>query len=140
MAETWRISLRNVCVVGDGKLSPRQSLAWCSSQTSRVWGAPRLRNLLHTTHRVRRGRLSSCVCSICLEGPACHGQARPGLPSSPPNWELWVPQALKGQIIIRRESEAWAPQRATKINRGGGIGTAFLPLYFCFGQAVQRQE
>lgn len=66
--------------------------------------------------------------------------ARPGLPSSPPNWGLWVPKALKGQIIIRRESEAWAPQRAAKINRGGGVLNNLLLLYFCFGQAVQRQE
>lgn len=58
--------------------------------------------------------------------------ARPGLPSSLPNWGLWVPEALKGQIIIGRESEAWAPQSAAKINRGGGVLNSSPPFVLLF--------
>lgn len=58
--------------------------------------------------------------------------ARPGLPFNPPNRGLWVPKALKGQIIIGRESEAWAPQSAAKINRGGGVLNSFPPFVLLF--------
>ena len=56
--------------------------------------------------------------------------ARPALASCRSNTRLWVSKSLKGQIIIGRESEAWAPWRATKIKRGGGILNRFPPFVF----------
>jgi hypothetical protein len=66
-------------------------------------GKKKKKNLLYKMQWVRRRALSAFAQNVL---PAT---ARPGLPSRPPNQGLWVTKAPKGQIIIGRESKAWAP-------------------------------
>lgn len=116
MAEAQRISHRNVCVAGDGKSSHKKSLA-----------------RVHHRPAGREGQSSTETPALQDSPGEGQGQAPRPPPATACPHQPGLPahlRAPKGQIIIGRESEARAPQRAAKIKRGGGSPSRFPAFVF----------